>query len=248
MSWIEASTTGAQSGVNGGMVTRAVRVFLILDTSGSMKGEKIAALNAACVDAIDGLKKEAQDQVKGHIELSVLSFSTGAQWLGKATNVDQFQWVDLTAGGRTDMGHAFREVAKELDEAVMPKNAFAPVLVLVSDGGPTDDWKAGLKALNDMRWAKVAARAAITVGPATKEDMLNDFLDQFHDENLFTARNSQDLAKLITWVSVELSKSVSRPMSKTKNPPTESQTGSLPPPVGPAPLPPPPKSSGPVIW
>jgi len=57
----------------------------------------------------------------------------------------RFEWTDLTADGVTDMGKALRLVADQLKIPPMT-DGLPPVLVLISDGQPTDDFNGGLKA------------------------------------------------------------------------------------------------------
>ncbi len=67
-----------------------------------------------------------------------------------------FKWTDLTAEGVTDMGKALTLVAEQLAMPPMTERALPPVLVLISDGQPTDDFAGGLKTLTDLPWGKKA--------------------------------------------------------------------------------------------
>ena len=82
--------------------------------------------------------------------MRVLSFSDQARWhLAAPTPVEQVLplWTDLQASGLTYMGAALRELASVLRTPPMEQRALPPVLVLVSDGAPTDDFTAGLRVL-----------------------------------------------------------------------------------------------------
>lgn len=76
--------------------------------------------------------------------------------VSQPTPVADFQWTDLGTAGLTDMGKALRLVAEQLR---MP-----PVLVLLSDGQPTDDFASGLAALMQEPWGMKAVRMAIAIG------------------------------------------------------------------------------------
>jgi uncharacterized protein YegL len=72
--------------------------------------------------------------------------------------------VDLTEDGVTDMGKVLTVMAEQLAMPPMTECALPPVLVLISDGQPTDDFAGGLKALLDLPWSKKAVRIAIAIG------------------------------------------------------------------------------------
>ena len=52
------------------------------------------------------------------------------------------------------MGKALSMVADELKIPPMTPRALPPVLVLISDGQPTDDFDSGLQNLMDQNWGK----------------------------------------------------------------------------------------------
>ena len=53
--------------------------------------------------------------------------------------MEQLEWQDLQAGGITAMGEALELVGAALQSPPMEERALPPVLVLISDGQPTDD-------------------------------------------------------------------------------------------------------------
>ena len=70
------------------------------------------------------------------------SFHKCALWhVETPTAVDDFVWNDLEAYGRTDLGAAIRLLSLELTPEKMGRRALPPVIVLLSDGTPTDDWE-----------------------------------------------------------------------------------------------------------
>jgi hypothetical protein len=58
----------------------------------------------------------------------------------------------------------------------MEQRALPPVLVLISDGQPTDDFEAGLAALMAEPWARKAVRLAIAMGHDADEEVLQRFI------------------------------------------------------------------------
>jgi len=94
-----------------------------------------------------------------------LRFSRGAQWhIAVPTPVEDVKWEDVTADAHTDMGKALAAVAEEMKVPPMKSRSLPPVLVLVSDGQPTDDFSVGLKKLMDQPWGRAAVRMAVAIG------------------------------------------------------------------------------------
>jgi uncharacterized protein YegL len=86
------------------------------------------------------------------------------------------------------------------------------VIVLISDGRPTDDYKGPLEKLLKMPWGKKAVRIAISIGKDADDDVLTEFTG--NPELVFKANNATMLTGLIKWASTLVS-SVSSPNSKT---------------------------------
>ena len=149
----------------GEMAKRPLEFFFLCDCSGSMYGDKIESLNQAIKLAIPAMQAEAANNPFGQMYVRAIKFETDAEWhLSAHTEVENFSWSDLSVGGLTAMGAAFELVAQELKMPPMAARGLPPVIVLVSDGQPTDDWEAGLRTLMAEQWAYRAIRIAIAIG------------------------------------------------------------------------------------
>lgn len=196
----------------GELASRPLHFIWIADSSGSMEQDgKIQALNNAIREAIPHMKKVADDNPNAQVLVRAVKFSDGAQWhISQPTPVADFAWNDLPAQGETDMGKALALVAEQLKMPPMSERALPPVLVLISDGQPTDDFDAGLKALLDEPWGKKAVRIAISIGQDADADVLQKFIA--HPEMKPLAANSPEaLVKHIKWASTAVLKSASSP-------------------------------------
>jgi uncharacterized protein YegL len=120
----------------------------------------------------------------------------------------------ISAG--TDMGVALRMVADVLKIPPMTDRALPPVLVLISDGQPTDDFGAGLNALMNQPWGKKAVRIAIAIGKDADHGVLQKFISNPELKPL-QANNPEALIKYIRWVSTTVLKSASSPPSQAKD-------------------------------
>lgn len=199
----------------GALAKRPLHFIWITDCSGSMAVDgKIQALNNAIREAIPHMRNVAADNPNAEVLVRALKFSEGAQWHIQApTPVDQFRWSDLTADGTTDMGLALSMVAAELRIPPMTDRALPPVLVLISDGQPTDDFAHGLRALMAQPWGVKAVRIAIAIGADADLDILQQFIGILSIRPL-QANNPEALVNHIKFVSTAVLKSASSPSSQ----------------------------------
>ena len=129
----------------GELASRPLHFFWVVDCSGSMYGEKIGTVNHAIQSTIPEMVDAAKDNPNAQLLVRTLKFSTGATWVTPdPANIEDFAWDDLDAGGVTDLGKAFEMLAAQLTIPPMTDRALPPVIVLLSDGQPTDDYKKSL--------------------------------------------------------------------------------------------------------
>lgn len=215
----------------GPLATRPLHFIFIADCSGSMAGDKIQALNHAIREAIPHMREVARGNPNAEVLVRSVKFSVGAQWhQSQATNVETFEWKDLSAGGMTDMGQALALVAGTLKTPPMPERALPPVLVLVSDGEPTDDFDSGLRALLAEPWGKKAVRLAIAIGEGARLDVLQRFIGHNEIQPL-QANNAEQLVRFIRWASTAVLQAASAPASQTQAAPAGVNVPLPPPPA-----------------
>jgi uncharacterized protein YegL len=191
----------------GKLATLPLHFVWLADCSGSMTAEgKMASLNHAARESLPHLRRVAMDNPNATVLLRVLTFSTGAVWAhGEPTPERYFHWPDLTAtpGGRTDLGAALKLLARELRPTAMQARALPPVLVLLTDGYPTDDYKSGLAALMSEPWGAKAIRIAIAIGRNADYDALRRFIGNPQIAPL-NARNADELTRYLRWASTSV--------------------------------------------
>ncbi|NDF62860.1 MAG: VWA domain-containing protein, partial [Synechococcaceae bacterium WBB_3_034] len=145
---------------------RPLHFIYLCDCSGSMAAQgKMQALNQAIRQSLPGMAEVAGNNPEARVLVRAVRFADRAEWhLQEPTPVQQLQWRDLEAGGITAMGDALELLAGVLQSPPMEERALPPVLVLISDGQPTDDFEAGLATLMRQPWAQKAVRLAIALG------------------------------------------------------------------------------------
>lgn len=213
----------------GELTSRPLHFIWVADASGSMEQDgKIQSLNTAIREAIPHMKKVAEDNPNAQVLVRAVKFSNGAQWhISQPTPVADFAWTDLTAEGETDMGKALQLVAEQLKMPPMSDRALPPVLVLVSDGQPTDDFDAGLKALMNEPWGKKSVRIAISIGRDADNDVLQKFIGHSELKPL-NANSPEALVKHIKWASTAVLKAASSPAAGADAPKSNEPVASVP--------------------
>jgi uncharacterized protein YegL len=131
--------------------------------------------------------------------------------------VAEFRWQDLEAGGVTALGEALARVGDALTPPLISDRALPPVIALVTDGLPTDDFSAGLHHLLSKPWGRVALRIVVAIGEDAASPEAQEIFRAFvaNDElRPFQANNPEALVGHIRWVSTVALKSVSSPSSQ----------------------------------
>ena len=195
-----------------GVSKKSLVIFFLIDISGSMKGKKIGELNTVMEELIPEIRNvgEADTDVK----VAILTFSTDVKWMySEPISIEEFEWTRLNASGVTSMGAAFEELSVRMsrnDFLSSPSLSFAPVIFLMTDGYPSDDYKKGLKSLQSNSWYKFGLKAALGIGNEANDDMLAEFTGSM--DSVVHAYTGGQLAKMIKIVAVTASQIGSRSM------------------------------------
>ncbi|MGL4554573.1 MAG: vWA domain-containing protein [Gemmataceae bacterium] len=142
---------------------------LLLDTSGSMEGAPIDQLNAGLDAYRDALAYD--DLAARRVEIAVVTFGGTAALFQDFSAVGRFYPPRLTAGGETPMGQAvllgLDHLRKRKDEYRSNGVAyFRPWVFLITDGVPTDDWKAAAEQVKAGEGANAFSFFAVGVETA----------------------------------------------------------------------------------
>jgi uncharacterized protein YegL len=142
--------------------------ILLLDTSGSMSGEKIAELNRGLQTFADELRSDAMAAKR--VEVAIVTFGP-VQTAQYFITADAFQAPSLVASGDTPMGAAIQNaVALAAERKAMYRangiGYFRPWLFLITDGAPTDDVSAASAAIREGEASKSIMFYAVGVDGA----------------------------------------------------------------------------------
>ena len=130
--------------------------ILLLDTSYSMSGAKITALNNGLRQFAEELRSDAMAAKR--VELAIITFGP-VQTVQHFITADAFQSPSLAANGDTPMGAAIQNAVALIAErkAVYRANGigyYRPWIFMLTDGAPTDDVSAAAAAIREGEASK----------------------------------------------------------------------------------------------
>ncbi len=190
---------------------RPLPIFVLADTSGSMRGEKINELNLALREMLAAL--DAADDIRGKFQLSVITFGGEVRLVQPLADVSKIRLSELSAAGKTPMGDAFETVNEMIeDQNVVSSRAYTPTIILISDGLPTDcteemyrkknyiDWEP-MKLIHCGKRTSKCQRLALGIGEDADADMLRAFIDN-PDVPLIKTKDVTGIGKFFKWVTM----------------------------------------------
>ncbi len=142
---------------------RRLPVYLLLDVSGSMSGEPIEAVKTGVQTLVSTLRQDPYALETAY--LSVITFDTSARQVAPLTELATFQTPSISASGTTALGEALALLADRIEVEIGKTTAdvkgdWKPLIFIMTDGVPTDDWAKGLDKLKKVRTGIIVACAA----------------------------------------------------------------------------------------
>lgn len=151
--------------------TMTIPIIFVLDSSGSMSGEKIRAVNTAMAAVEDIFSSMGSTDT---VQIGVISFSTGFKWItNEMEDISAYYHEEMIAGGLTDLGSAIKELGKRVTPQDLlcgaEGNISKPIIIFMSDGIPTDEWERELEEAEKNPWFLKSVRLSIVVGDDADE-------------------------------------------------------------------------------
>ncbi|MFT5890383.1 MAG: hypothetical protein ACI9Y7_000473 [Dokdonia sp.] len=181
---------------------RRLPVYFLLDTSGSMVGEPIEALNNALSGMINTLRSDAQ--ASETLWISIITFDREVKEIMPLTDLQSFQLPDITCpqSGPTFTGKAleflYDRVKRDIKKSTPDqKGDWKPLLFLFTDGKPSDvlQYKEVIPKIKALNFGTIVGCAA---GHLADDDKLKELTDTV--VHLQTA-DSNTLKQFFMWVS-----------------------------------------------
>lgn len=183
-------------------MSRRLPVYLLIDSSGSMAGEPIHAVNVGLSSLIAGLRQDPY--ALESVAISIITFSNVITELFALTPLENVQIPEITLprSGATHLGEALEIMCEKVEKDVQKstptaKGDFRPMLFVLTDGKPSD-----LQLFDDMtRKVKEMSFAAI-VGCAAGPKAKSEYLKQLTDTVVtLDTMDSSAFSAFFKWVS-----------------------------------------------
>lgn len=183
-------------------MNRRLLAYFLLDTSGSMRGEPIQALNNGFNGLINMLRTDPQAMDSLHV--SVVTFDREVQNIVALTDLASFQPVEIQCpeSGPTHTGQALEVLSdlvnKELIKGTTDrKGDWKPLLFIFTDGKPSD-----LQKYRELIPRIKALDFGIIVGCAAGPKAEISFLKELTDNVVrLDTTDSNTLTTFFKWVS-----------------------------------------------
>jgi uncharacterized protein YegL len=205
--------------------SRRLPVYLLLDSSESMAGPAIEAVGQGVNTLVNEIRTNPLALETAY--LSVITFSREAQQIVPLTELLRFQAPALRIRPGTAMGAALRLLIECLKRDVHKstegvKGDYKPLVFLMTDGQPTDDWESAADTLKRERRANIYA---IGCGPDVDTAVLYRITDKVL---VMPNLTPEGIRKFFVWLSASVQTVSTRADART-------ESGSLdlpPPPLG----------------
>jgi uncharacterized protein YegL len=162
------------------MSLRRLPVYLLLDCSESMAGPAIAEVERGVQTLVSELRGNPLALESAY--LSVITFARVAKQVVPMTELLQFQPPKLSVRTGTSLGAALRLLLECFRRDIIKttpttKGDYRPLVFLLTDGQPTDDWRPAAAAVRSANNPRIANIYAIGCGPDVDTGVLREITD-----------------------------------------------------------------------
>lgn len=184
---------------------RRLPVYLLIDTSGSMRGEPIQAVNNGLKVLVNALRQDPY--ALESVYLSILTFDLSARELFPLTHLEQVRVpeVEVPQSGATFLGAALALLVERIDRDVVRsteerKGDWRPLVFVMTDGSPSDVQAFEL-AVAEVKKRPFGNIVACAAGPKAKRDYLKKLTDKVVSLDTL---DSASFAQFFKWVSASV--------------------------------------------
>lgn len=185
---------------------RRLPVYLLLDCSESMIGDSLTAVQAGVEMMLRTLRSDPH--ALETVWISCITFDQEAKLAFPLSELTEVQAPRLVAKPGTALGAALHLCADRIETEVRKttsrqKGDWRPLVILLTDGQPTDSWKSALPRLGQ----KVRPRPANIYAVGCGEDVNTEMLLELTDIVLHLGEMTEErFRKLFVWLTASVAK------------------------------------------
>ena len=181
---------------------RRLPVYFLLDTSGSIRGEPIQALNNALSGMVNTLRSDAQ--ALDSLWISIITYDREIKEIAPLTELVSFQLPEITCpqSGPTNTGAGLEYVIQKVKNDVIKgsptqKGDWKPLLFVFTDGKPSD-MPLYREKINEIKNLNFGAVVGCAAGPKADDIILKELTDNVVH---LDSADSSTLKQFFKWVS-----------------------------------------------
>lgn len=159
-------------------IEKSLHFIWLLDCSGSMSiDNRLEYVKEGIKSVIPKIQKNCQLN-NTIVNFGIVKFSDTAEWCIKiGDKIEDCRYENIKAKGITAMGDAINLVSNELNKLKIHDKTLVPIIFLVTDGMPTDDYDRALDNLLNSFIGKSAYKDVIAIGNDQDEGYMCRFID-----------------------------------------------------------------------
>lgn len=181
---------------------RRLPVYLLIDTSGSMKGEPIESVKVGIESMIATLRQDPY--ALETVNISIITYDKDVKVVLPLTPLEDLQLPNITTpdSGPTHTGAALEELCRQVEQEVTlstpeKKGDWMPLLFIMTDGHPSDIMVYN-KIVPEVKKKKFASIIACAAGMKAKIEPLKLLTNQVYS---LDTMDSSSFKTFFKWVS-----------------------------------------------